>query len=233
MKLEMSVTKKQVLLFLVFGLIPAAVIGFFALSETGEIRQSQGTRLGEHAESLGDKIDRNLFERYGDVQAFGFNSVVFDRTQWYQPTSSIVEAMDRYVATYGVYPLMVLVDLEGKVIAVNSRDKDGHPIDSRRLYERNFRSARWFSVVAAAKSTTTQPHAAPENHGATGTFVEDLHKDDDVATLYPGRDAMVLGFSAPVRDEHGTVIAYWKNYMAFDVIRDLVADEVKGLAEDG
>jgi methyl-accepting chemotaxis protein len=81
-----SLTIKQSLTgaFLAVGLIPALVIGgvnYFALDKiAGNLRDS--TKV--HAVNVADKIDRNLFERYGDVQAFGINPAVQDRTNWYR-----------------------------------------------------------------------------------------------------------------------------------------------------
>jgi hypothetical protein len=42
-------------------------------------RERAADRLRETAGHLADKVDRNLFERYGDVQAFGLNDVVLER----------------------------------------------------------------------------------------------------------------------------------------------------------
>ena len=68
---KLSLAHKLVFLFIGFGLLPTLVLGFITIGSTGDIRTTQGTRLEDYAASVADKIDRNLFERYGDVQAFG------------------------------------------------------------------------------------------------------------------------------------------------------------------
>ena len=57
-------------------------------------------RLADAAASLTDTIDRNLFERYGDVQAFGLNTVAHDPRHWRRPGAEnpLVRAIDEYVA---------------------------------------------------------------------------------------------------------------------------------------
>ena len=75
-------------------------------------------------------IERNLAERYGDVQAFSTNETVLKRDQWGKPTAAengIVRAMNSYVNLYGIYTLMLAVDLEGNPIvgAFNGSDFDG------------------------------------------------------------------------------------------------------------
>ena len=189
MKLEMSVTKKQVLLFLAFGLIPAAVIGVFALSGTGEIRQSQGTRLGEHAESLGDKIDRNLFERYGDVLAFAAS----DAARSGDP-ARIAAFMNTMIGIYApVYDVMLAVDRDGRPIAVNGVDKAGKPIDASGLLRRNFAADPWFQRVIAA------------DYKVGTSVVEDLTIDAEIGRIV-GSDGGVMPFSAPIIDVDGRVV---------------------------
>ena len=62
-------------------------------------------------------IDRNFFERYGDVQAFGLNRAISGTKPWSEERPEIVSVMNSYVEKYGLYPLMFLVDLDGKVVA--------------------------------------------------------------------------------------------------------------------
>ena len=76
--------------------------------------------------------------------------------------------------TYDFYSLSILVDLDGKVIAVNSRDSDGKPIRTASIYQRNYRDAPWFQALVASRFTTNMPFTAPGNNTATGTFIEDL-----------------------------------------------------------
>ena len=84
------------------------------------IGESNAQQYGAIAADIADKIDRNLFERYGDVQAFGVNSVVRDRDDWGKvgEENSIARAMNRYVQLYGVYTLTMLLDTDGNVVAV-------------------------------------------------------------------------------------------------------------------
>ena len=58
------------------------------------------------------------------------------RSAWYRTNvegNPIRQVIDRYVDTYDLYSLSILVDLDGRVIAVNSKDADGKPIQSQSL----------------------------------------------------------------------------------------------------
>jgi hypothetical protein len=114
-----------------------------------------------------------------------------------------------------------VVDLEGRVIAVNSKDADGKPIHSQDLYKKNYREAAWFRALKAEQFTISMPFAAPGNTAATGTYIEDLHIDSDVKAAYPGDDGLTLGFSAPVYRD-GKVVAYWSNRAKFSLVEDIL-----------
>ena len=68
------------------------------------------------------------------------------------------------------YYLTILVDLQGRVVAVNDRDADGQPIDTAFLYEKNFANSEWFKAVSNGRFTTRTPHTAPGNDISDGTF---------------------------------------------------------------
>ncbi|MBT6906871.1 MAG: cache domain-containing protein, partial [Gemmatimonadetes bacterium] len=220
---SITLSKKLVLLFLAFGMVPMVLVAYMGISTTQTLTLRESERFELTAVNVAEKIDLNLAERYGDVQAFGLNYVIFDRDLWYAPgeTNPIVRAMDQYVATYSIYYLTILVDLAGRVIAANSRDADGQSIDTRAIYEQNYRDAPWFQAVSQGQFTTRMPYTAPGNDRADGTYIEDLHIDADVKRVYPGDDGLTLGFSAPVRDEQGEVIAYWSNRTKFSLVEDI------------
>jgi len=219
-----SLTTKLVLLFVLFGFIPMAIVELIAYKASLTIEDTAGTRFQNVAEGVADKIDRNLFERYGDVQAFGINRVIDQKSSWYrteEQNNPTVEVMNQYVDTYDLYYLTILVDLEGRVIAVNSKDADGKPIQSHALYRNNYRETTWFRALKAQQFTNTMPFAAAGNQTMSGTYIEDLHLDSDVKAAYPGDDGLTLGFSAPVYRE-GKVVAYWTNRAKFSLVEDIL-----------
>ena len=221
---QWGITAKLTTLFVLFGCLPMAIVGLIAYNAGLTIEESVGTRFQAMSEGVADKIDRNLFERYGDVQAFGFNRVLDQKASWYRTgaeSNPIIQVIDQYVDTYDLYSLSILVDLEGRVIAVNSKDADGKPIHTQDLYGKNYRETSWFRALKGQQFTTSMPFAAPGNTVATGTYIEDLHVDPDVKAAYPGDDGLTLGFSAPVYRD-GKVVAYWTNRAKFSLVEDML-----------
>jgi methyl-accepting chemotaxis protein len=220
--LSWGITVKLVALFLVFGVIPMTAVGMIAFNAASSMKESAGLRFQTTAEELANKIDRNLFERYGDVQAFGYNDALNRVSQWYDPTpyGTISQVMNKYVKAYGIYDLTILVDTKGDVIAVNFENAQGQPIDSQFLFEKNFAESPWFQALSQGQFTTIQPFTAPGNDISSGTFIEDAHIDSDVIQA-TGGDGYILGFSAPVYNETGEVMAYWSNRMNMNVIEQM------------
>jgi methyl-accepting chemotaxis protein len=234
MSFKLTVARKTMGMSLIFGLLPLLIVSVIVNRAMTRVQDDSLILLSNQAESIGDVIDRNVFERYGDVQAFAANKTVLNQASWYKvdESSPIVQSMNKYVELYGVYSLMILVDLDGKVIAVNSRNAAGEPIDSKDLYNKNFKDQPWFVACKSNKFYEDMPFALAENKVARGTFIEDFHIDEDVKHV-DRNEGYALGFSCPVRDESGKLVAIWSNRASFSFIETIVADHYHKLKSLG
>jgi methyl-accepting chemotaxis protein len=222
-----TIRRKVVVAAFMGAALTSGIVGWLGVSKASEsILTYMGGRFTAEAVHTLDAIDRNIFERYGDVQAFVVNGVINDQESWYKPDreNTIAAAMNQYVALYGVYDLCLLVDAQGKVIAVNSMDATGRPLQTASLYERSFAEASWFKACMSG--------TIPNNGSLSGTFVEDVHIDPLVRSIR-GDDSLALGFSAPVRDANGKTIAVWKNFANFGFIEQMVLDSYAALKQVG
>jgi methyl-accepting chemotaxis protein len=238
-----SLTRTLITAFVCLGALPAAVLGWRLISTTqtmsaalssalssgrGDTQSREvGRSLHAAALSLTDRIDRNLVERYGDAQACGVNTALLYRRAWYrvgEKRNRVVRAANRYVKLYGVYSLAMMVDMNGRVIAVNDRDANGKTLDTAFLYGKQFSGASWFQDVKANKFTGT---------GAlTGSVVQDVYVDEDVKKICGG-DGLTLGFSAPVFDGKGRVVGVWNNRAKFSLVEAMVASAARDLKAEG
>ncbi len=230
---NLSVKWKQIILFLLSGLVPLVCVMLLNNASFKEIRNINAQSLEGVARNIADKIDRNLFERYGDVQAFGLNSVLQNQVNWYKPGSPIETAMNSYVDTYDIYYLTLLVDLEGNVISINSKDQDAKPISTRDFYGRNYSSSQWFQDVLNQKFYTSQQGNVGGNAGFSGTVVVPLHVNEEVKNVYRGDDGLTLGFAAPVYSAEGKVIAVWNNYTKFSLVEEFFVKAYGDLKDKG
>jgi methyl-accepting chemotaxis protein len=211
-----SLKAKLILFFMLVGLVPLGVSSYFTSNSFKEIKQINASNLGTAATNVSNAIEKNLFERYGDVQAFGLNEALQDVNNWYQGNNSkIVTAMNKLNAMYGIYYVSLVVDLEGKVIAVNTQNDGGNEISTSSFYSQSFRNAGWFDKA--------------KNLGTGSTYITPLYQDKDIGKIY-GDDGITMGYSSPVYGSDGKTIAIWHNYAKFSLVEDIFLSSYRSLS---
>ncbi len=229
------IARKLALLCLAFGLIPVVVVAVVMMSQTTDaVRARAADAMTQSAAHIADKIDRNLFERYGDVQAFGLNDAALDRTHWYKVGSDrnrIVTRANDYVQAYGVYVLSMMVDAQGRLVAVNDTSATAEPLSTASLYTRNYANADWFNRCMEGRFTTQMQFSDPSNITARGTVITPASKDADVAAVFGDKAPEVVGFSAPVVGNDGKAIGCWHNLASMDLVTAILTDAAKDLTK--
>lgn len=122
----------------------------------------------------------------------------------------------------------MLVDTNGRVVAVNDLDIQGQPVSSGKLYEQNFSDAPWFKQALSKQFTETKDGLV------SGTVVEQLGFESTLQSVYgDGKNGkpIGIGFSAPVYDESGKIIAVWRNIADFSFVEDVVTHLYGSLAK--
>jgi hypothetical protein len=105
-----------------------------------------GIRTADVAFDIIDKIDRNLFERYCDVQAWAsFSRIIEACTTPSEETYKRAEnVLERMVKIYEVYHDAILTDINGTVICAGIH---------KELRGANFSHKEWFKSVYAERKT--------------------------------------------------------------------------------
>jgi methyl-accepting chemotaxis protein len=204
---------KLILAFLAAGVIPMLVVAFISLRVSGELETQASRAQEETAAAVIDTIDRNLFERYGDVQAFAQS----DPARAMDP-ERLQAWIDRMIGTYTpIYNLMVVADRSGRIIAANGVDRDGEPLRTTALIGTDVSGTPWFSDTVGdfePAVTTVGDLAADPLTGAV--FGEDS----------PERRAM--SFSYPILDDAGAIVGVWSNRFNAEVIDQIFIDKLSG-----
>lgn len=224
---NLSVRTKLVILFLAFAVVPTIAMYMVFNDKEDEIRKMADDALRNQAVTIGEIIDRNLFERYGDVQAFGYNTAAYDSAHWGKPSAEnpLIIAMDNYVKAYGFYPLMILVGTDGHVLGVNTVGPDGKSIETKAIYGMNFKDAKWFKDAIEGKFLEGKD-------GFTGTAIQPVERNELVGKIY-GTDGLSFALSAPVKNTEGKLIGVWVNFANFSLVEDIVGEQRKQLVERG
>jgi methyl-accepting chemotaxis protein len=175
-----------------------------ASSEIKTIKNAKKKTLQDSSLIAMDVIDRNLFERYGDVQAFALSEPARSMNP-----QRIVDFMGDMMPTYApVYDLMIVANPEGKIIAVNNILKDGKPLpQSQNILGFSVKEETWFKDAIEGK-------IAPAT-----ALVDDPTKDAATEKVFEdGR--LVMRFTAPIKNkETGAILGVWSNRMSWaDVV---------------
>ncbi|MFN8526968.1 MAG: methyl-accepting chemotaxis protein [Chloroflexota bacterium] len=210
-----SVRTKLLAAFLLLGLAPLAFVSLFAYrTASGSLVQAAGARLQDIAFNAIDKLDRNLFERYGDVQAFALS----DPAKSMDP-ERVTAWMDTMMGAYTpIYKLMVVADASGRVVAVNGVDLEGNALPATAsLLGRDVGDAAWYRAAMAGQI------------GAGQSLVDDVHHDDLMADVFGRADGadLAMSFTAPIRDADGNVVGVWTNRFNWDVALTVLSDVEK------
>lgn len=223
----MPIRTKIVALLSAVALVSCALIILLFMQQRGSFEQDASDRIKDAAITLNEIIDRNLFERYGDVQAFGQNRAAYNPANWrnQSPENPLINTINAYVANYGVYRLSILLDLQGNVLAVNSKDARGNALDVHAIYGENFADAPWFT---AAKSE----QFLVEKNNFTGTAVIGPRDEAVVAKTYHDEGRSIV-FSAPVRNDAGELIGIWANFAEFGLVEQIIESYYDQLKSSG
>jgi methyl-accepting chemotaxis protein len=207
----------QQLFFTSMGTISAILIGvstyMISASISAKVEQLQIMANGQSSAVI-EKIDRNFYERFGDVQAFAFNQLAVHAAR----TSSSSDELQRFINTmvsyYVLYDLMIVCDRSGKVLAANTIDKSGKTINSDMLIRKDFSGAEWFLASVSG--------SGPEG----GAWYSDFTENKDVSEIY-GRPGLGMGFAAPIRDSTAAAIGVWYNFASWESVTTEIRKETE------
>ena len=223
--MKINLSTRIILSMAVAGLIPLLGLVALAIREANTISKMASEEMLVLAENCMDTIERNLFERYGDVQAFATNQIV-QAPNWRDPAvnATLVEAINNYVRLYGIYSLSMVLDQDGRVVAVNTVDAKNKTLDTAFLIGKDFSNTDWFKSCKAGQFTKSE--------SLTGTVVSDVAHDADASAIF-GPETLVIGYSAPILGNNGEFRGAWRNLADFTLVEDIIRASYHTLEKRG
>lgn len=157
-----------------------------ALNE--EISNMVGVRTADVASELIDKIDRNLFERYCDIQAWAVLAVVqaFAKNKTPELERKATEVIQNLLRIYEVYNEIVIVDIEGNIIAGAANES---------IVGKNVSGEEWFQQAVVSE----------------GAYVTDLHYSQFLQKY-------IVSYSSRILDEEGNTVGVLATHFNWDYI---------------
>ncbi len=126
-------------------IIILSVIAFYLIGSAFE--QKEAASQTDLATSVSDKMERFLFERYGDVQVVASNPLLLVNN------ANRVVILNQVAQTYKVYPYITYVGTDGKVLAATDPNTIGRDMSGTNWYRTT--SAN-FQVNVEGPVTTTE-----------------------------------------------------------------------------
>jgi hypothetical protein len=211
---QSAFTRISIITVLLLIALLASLFYYLTYNEVAANNQAMEITAELTAQSVVDKVDRNFYERFGDVQAFAYNRLAVQTAE----NDSLVEGTQEFINTmtsyYVLYDLMMIVGRNGTVLAVNTKDKNGNGIASSFLVGQNFANANWF-------------HACTSGEGPQGgAWFSDFMKDETVARIYQTTGSG-MAYAAPIRDSNGGVIGVWYNYASWKEVTEGIREEAE------
>ena len=223
--MKINLSTRLIISMAIAGLIPIASLAIYGIVSANRIAEQAKGQLFALADSSSEMMERNLFERYGDVQAFATNQIAVNLlSNSASDKKELVETINTYVKLYGIYTVSMVVDASGHVVAVNTVDAKDKPVDSAFLLGKDFSKADWFIDARDGKFT-----ASPT---LTGSVVGAPVLDADIKKV-TGNDAISISFSAPILGADGKFLGVWKNVFDFKVVEDILLKPYTALKSQG
>lgn len=223
MKINLSL--RIILSMAAAGLIPVLGLVVLAITKANTIQKMASEEMNLLALQSLDTIERNLFERYGDVQAFASNAVL-NTENWSDPAANkaIVDAINNYIRLYGVYTLSLVLDQNGRCVAVNTVNAKNAPLNTSALIGKDFSKTDWFQNCRDGHFTASE--------SLSGTYVTDVSRDADAVAI-AGPETLVIGYSAPILGLNGEFRGVWRNLADFTLVEEIIRSASNSLEKRG
>ncbi|BBH53979.1 methyl-accepting chemotaxis protein [Fluviispira sanaruensis] len=207
------------LLIIIFTLCFVSI--YQQLNNSKDIMKKMEYILESESLNLGNAIAAQFYERYGDVQAFAINPVFAENDR-----KKMQEALNQYSSLYGIYDVILYVDIHGNYIASNSLSPKGKEINNQLLKTENYAKEKWFQNVLMKKFTEDSEKKFQ------GTYFEGPSEDPIVSKVF-GDHAYTTSFSAPVYDKSKKIIGIITNRANFSYLEDELIQVYKKLSKQG
>lgn len=221
---NLPLQKKVICLLLVFGIAPAFLIFLVYQIQKVSLKDQLSDSLHIWAKTTTELIERNFFERYGDVQAFTQNAAVWRSENWRStdPNNELNAAISRYMTGYGLYDGMLVLDTKGIVQAVNVVDSKGNKLETGFMIGRDLSKTPWFQDAISGRFLKGR-------NGLDGTAVGKPQRVEWLDQAYGRKNTFVVPFSAQIKNATGELVGIWINFANMNIVEGIFQDVYKNL----
>ena len=219
----MKFSIKLPLLFLSLSLVMLGVVTIVSQKGKDILQDTTLTNIEREATLLIRLIERNLFERYHDVQAFrlALGEVDEGRLGFISSSPDFASSLNDLVRNYKVYRRIMVFDLQGNLLAQSTKNQFGKTLPNVQTTAEKVKNSTWFQE--AVDGNTLSPDK-PESSYVVGPrrfLIDDNPNSFDMI------------FAALIRDKNGNNTGLWVNVVDFSVVENIVAETYELLSNRG
>jgi Methyl-accepting chemotaxis protein (MCP) signalling domain/Cache domain len=180
----LSFKTKSTLIAIAVGVLPIAAIGTLNYFQVRNASEQQAIRnQTAKANAVADKLNRFVFERYGDASILSSLPIFVDpKVIAVASPQSKTLLLDRFITSYQVYDSIAAFDLKGEPIAQNKGAQVGNHLDRKYFQE----------VLKTGKTIISDPELSK----STGKFA--IHIAAPIRDLATNRMTGILRTRIPI-----------------------------------
>ena len=215
---DSEIKRKLTLFLVIFGFFPALIVFLTFYFNQQSFKDAHGRYVESVAASISEVINKELLQRYQEIKLF---TTVASSKTFSKNTFPLTTTMNKYVADYKTYKLMMLLDARGNLVAVNTIDMYGNKVDTNKLYTTNFSNEAWF------KNAITDDFANAQSN-QFGIVVSQPSQQAIVKDIYKGDDYSI-SLSKKISNPDGIVKGVWVNFIDFASIEEIFKNKYEEL----
>jgi methyl-accepting chemotaxis protein len=200
--------------FIILIFILTSLFYYLTFNQVNSYNDSMKITSALTSQSVMEKVDRNFYERFGDVQAFAYNKLAVSTAENDSIAAGTQQFINTMTAYYVLYDLMMICNHEGKVLAVNTTNKNGELISSGSFMNKNFAQEDWFKACTSSSGPTG------------GAWYSDFLMDAAIGKIY-GTSGSGMAYAAPIKNAQGTVVGVWYNYASWKEVTEGIREEAE------
>ncbi len=212
-----NMQQKLTLAFIGFALLPLFIVLQWTLSY---IHKDQTfNQAADTSRIIKTQLAQHVRERVRDLQSFSLNQIFWEHsleepTAFRQDLESYSNAL---LTTHPEYKLVLMVDKNGIVQVANTKDSQGHEIDTGNLIGKSFERSTWFQKALATKETFIE---APKEMA----FLKSLYKQDTLK---------VVPVAKSIRNADDQITGVWAIFTDANFINDIMKASAESVNTPG
>ncbi|NLH50077.1 MAG: HAMP domain-containing protein [Myxococcales bacterium] len=203
----LSIYNKLIIYFLLVSLLPLIGLGYLSYHQlNGVIRENSLRLLSLIAVETAYKIEEMIRSRRAEIQAWSrlpmFIEALDKKAAAKRPEINAI--FDQWMAYYPMYSLLLLVDADHRVFAVNSVTAQGQPLSTGNLIGNQISEGPWFSEAAQ-----------------TGFYMSGFRHSSLLSHIM-GNQGNSMSLSMPIRDAADNICGYFIAYLNWNYVQDIL-----------